>query len=99
MDKLKVLLIETTAPDNADYEHVIESAISNTVQEYFTWMKESNIEDVEFKIYYPEGNYYTRQMKVYAEFKNETDMAEFKLLYQWNLPKKQLSFKDSMIFT
>lgn len=92
----KVLVIETRAPTDSDYEYITDTAIQNTLSEYFKW---AGNRDVKFKLKYPESDY-DGKMQVYAEFTDTTDLAEFKLMYQWDLPKKKLDLsQETWIYT
>ena len=100
MSDYQILVIDTMAATDSDYETITDTAIQNTLQEYFKWAKESKIDNFHFKVNYLGEDSYRPRLNVVAEFENEQDMAEFKLLYQWDLPKKTLNLAtDFWVYT
>ena len=92
----RALVIKTSAPTDADYEYITDTAVQNTLKEYWDWAKELKIDEMQFAIQYPEkqGFSYDAGMHVYAEFKQEQDYKDFMVSHMWQLPKTKLNLAD-----
>lgn len=88
----KTLIIKAPAPRDADYEMITDTAIHNTLKEYWKWAEETGV-NLQFQVKYPdEQEYYSDEsMHVYAEFNTEQDYNDFTICHIWQLPKTELN--------
>jgi hypothetical protein len=92
----KQTIIECGVSDDADYEWIFEQAMHNTLSNYFDVTKKMNI-DAEFTKSFEDNLVSGLTLKVEAKFKDQVDLAAFKLacgddLPHWKYNEKEMRF-------
>jgi len=90
----RLVIIKTAITDDADYSHIYDHAIQNTLAPYWQWTAENDI-NVSFEKHINEDiSTYSLRLAITADFDNASDLAMFKLTFG-KFPLQSIS-KDSL---
>lgn len=90
--KNKLVVVRTSMSDDSDYNYIYDIAVNNTLEPYWQWAKDNNI-DISFTKH-TDNNVATwnLMLAIVAEFPTDTDMALFKLTFG-TFPLKHIDLK------
>lgn len=79
--KNKLIIVKTNISDSNDYSYIYDTAIHNTLDPYWVWAKENNV-NVSFEKHTDQDvSTYSLRLRVIAEFPSETELALFKMTF------------------
>ena len=78
-DEVKVKVIEAVVNDDGDYDYIHDSAMHNTLAEFFKWSKEAGVK-ISFEKEYDDSDY-SLKLIVWAVLDNKEDYGYFKLMF------------------
>ncbi len=91
--KNKLIIVRTSMSDDSDYSYIYDTAIQNTLDPYWAWAKENNINVNFTKNVDNDVSTWQLKLAVVAEFSNPTDLALFKLSFG-NFPLKEINLQS-----
>ena len=84
-----VCIINACVNDDADYEYVTENALHNTLQPYWKWADDADV-NINFSAEYDKQGY-NLMLIVVAKFDNEQDCKDFQVNHLGQFPHETMS--------
>jgi hypothetical protein len=88
---LKVKVIEAVINDDSDYDYITDSAMHNTLADFFKWSKEAGVK-ISFEKEFDNSDY-SLKLIVWAILDNKEDYGYFKLMFD-GAPFNKLDIKS-----